>query len=257
MRVLLLLLIALLIPEPGIAATPEEAGLAIATEAHQRDRGWSDLRASMRMTLRAAGGEESLRELRVSMLEVEGDGDKSLILFDSPRDIAGTAFLSHTHALAPDDQWLYLPALKRVKRIAASSKSGPFMGSEFAYEDLTSNEVEKYRYRLLREESLEDQPCFVLEERPAYENSGYTRRVVWLDKARYQPLKVEFYDRKDTLLKTLLFSDYSRYLDTWWRAGRMQMANHQSGKQTELLWRDFTFKQGLGARDFDLNTLKR
>ena len=99
--------------------------------------------------------------------------------------------------------------------------------------------------------------AFVIEETPAYEYSGYTRRVVWLDKTMYQPLKVEFYDRKNALLKTLIASEYTQYLDRYWRAGRMQMTNHQSGKSTELLWRDYQFRQGLTDRDFDQNTLKR
>lgn len=258
MRLLLALLIALLPPaEAALADDAVDRGLAIATEAEQRDQGWQDAGASMTMTLRNAAGEESRRELRVKMLEVDGDGDKSLTLFDSPRDIAGTGFLSYTHALKPDDQWLYLPALKRVKRIASANKSGPFMGSEFAYEDLTSSEIQKYSYRLLREEPLDARDAFVIEETPAYEYSGYTRRVVWLDKIMYQPLKVEFYDRKNALLKTLIASDYAQYLDRYWRAGRMQMTNHQSGKSTELRWRDYRFRQGLTERDFDQNTLKR
>ena len=131
------------------------------------------------------------------------------------------------------------------------------MGSEFAYEDLTSSEIQKYSYRLLGEEKLEGRDAFVIEQTPAYENSGYTRRVVWLDKTMYQPLKVEFYDRKNALLKTLTASDYAQYLDRYWRAGRMHMVNHQSGKETELLWRDYKFRQGLVDRDFDQNTLKR
>ena len=182
---------------------------------------------------------------------------KSLSLFDLPRDIAGTAFLSYTHALVPDDQWLYLPALKRVKRISSANKSGPFMGSEFAYEDLTSSEIEKYRYSLLREEALAGKDCFVIEEHPVYENSGYTRRIVWLDKALYQPLKVEFYDRNNALLKTLTASDYQQYQGKYWRAARMQMVNHQSGKQTDLIWRDYRFGRGLTDRDFDQNAIKR
>lgn len=258
MRLLLALLTALLLPLDAAWADDAAAqGLAIATEAELRDSGWRDIAARMTMTLRNAAGEESVRELRVTMLEVEGDGDKSLTRFDSPRDIAGTGFLSYTHALTADDQWLYLPALKRVKRIASANKSGPFMGSEFAYEDLTSSEIQKYSYRLLREETLEGRETFVLEEIPAYEFSGYTRRVVWLDKTMYQPLKVEFYDRRDALLKTLIASDYAQYLDRYWRAGRMHMTNHQSHKETELLWRDFQFRQGLTERDFDQNTLKR
>jgi outer membrane lipoprotein-sorting protein len=131
------------------------------------------------------------------------------------------------------------------------------VGSEFAYEDLSSNEVQKYRYRWLRDESLGGSATHVLEERPAYEHSGYTRRVVWIDQAMMQPLRVEFYDRKDALLKTLELADYARYLDRYWRPSRMIMRNHQTGKLTELNWANYRFRDGLTARDFDQNTLKR
>jgi len=87
-----------------------------------------------------------------------------------------------THALTPDDQWLYLPALKRLKRISSRKKSGPFMGSEFAYEDMSSQEVEKYRYKWLRDETVEGRDAYVVERRPTYEYSGYTRQIVWIDK---------------------------------------------------------------------------
>ena len=122
---------------------------------------------------------QSRRELHISTLEVDGDGDKSLTVFDSPRDVKGTAFLSHTHATEPDEQWLYLPALKRVKRISSRNKSGSFMGSEFAYEDISSQELEKYRYKWLRDETLDDRHTVVVEYYPVYENSGYTRQIVW------------------------------------------------------------------------------
>jgi len=165
--------------------------------------------------------------------------------------------LSFTHATKPDDQWLYLPALKRVKRIASRNKSGPFMGSEFAYEDLTSNEVEKYTYRYLRDEKLDGRKCFVVERFPAYRYSGYTRQISWLDKEIYQPLKVEYYDRKNALLKTLTFQGYHQYLGRFWRADRFYMVNHQTGKTTELVWRNYRFQTGLTDRDFDRNSLKR
>ena len=124
------------------ADSAEEKGLSIAMEADERDHGWGDLQADLEMILTNKHGQESRRAIRTRSLEVERDGDKGLSIFDSPRDVKGTAFLSFTHATEPDDQWLYLPALKRVKRISSASKSGPFMGSEFAYEDLSSNEVE-------------------------------------------------------------------------------------------------------------------
>lgn len=241
----------------AVAEDPTARGLAIAQAAEQSDQGWRDMTATLTMTLRNRQGQESRRQLRIRSLEVIGDGDKSLTIFDSPRDIAGTAFLSYTHALTPDDQWLYLPALKRVKRIASANKSGPFVGSEFAYEDLTSQEIERYRYKWLRDEVLAGRDTHVLEEYPAYPHSGYTRRIVWLDVAMQQPLKVEFYDRKDALLKTLLLSDYAQYTDKYWRPARMLMSNHQIGKSTELAWSDYRFGNELTDRDFDQNTLKR
>jgi hypothetical protein len=118
---------------PVFAETPEEKGLAIATEADRRGDGFGDTSATMQMILRNRHGEESKREIRSKALEVKSDGDKSMIIFDQPKDVAGTALLTFTHKAADDDRWLYLPAVKRVKRIASSNKSGPFMGSEFAY----------------------------------------------------------------------------------------------------------------------------
>lgn len=253
---LLILSIALL-PLEALAETAEEKGLAIIQEADKRDTGWVDARADLEMILRNAQGDESTRTLSINSLEVQGDGDKSLSVFDSPKDIKGTAFLSYTHALTPDDQWLYLPALKRVKRIASANKSGPFVGSEFAYEDLTSQEVEKYTYKYLRDETLDGRDAFVIEAYPAYENSGYTRQVVWLDKTMYQPLRIEYYDRKNARLKTLVASDWNQYLEQYWRPGRMHMENHQTNKTTELIWKNYQFKTGLTDRDFDRNTLKR
>ena len=131
------------------------------------------------------------------------------------------------------------------------------MGSEFAYEDLASQEVEKYTYKYLRDENLNGIDTFVIERYPAYEHSGYKRQIVWVNKQEYRPEKIDFYDRKDTLLKTLVFSGYNQYLDKFWRAEKFDMVNHQTGKSTVLTWSDYHFKTGLTDRDFQKNALKR
>lgn len=244
--------------DPSFASSsPESKGLAIAQEADRRDTGWIDQTADLKMILRNKQGQESTREIRTSSLEVTKDGDKSLSIFNTPADVRGTAFLSHSHAKEADDQWLFLPALKRVKRISSSNKSGPYMGSEFAYEDISSQEVGKYTYKWLRDETLNGVECFVMERYPLDKNSGYTRQVVWMDKTTYQPLKVDYYDRKDTLLKTQTFNDYQLYLDKFWRPDSMEMVNHQSGKSTLLLMKNYGFKNGLEARDFNKKALQR
>ena len=110
----------------------QEKGLEIARKADELHSGFGDFSANLRMILRNSRGQTSERLLRVRALEVD-DGTRSLCIFDSPLDVKGTILLTHTHEKTDDDQWLYLPALKRVKRIAAQNKSGSFMGSEFAY----------------------------------------------------------------------------------------------------------------------------
>jgi outer membrane lipoprotein-sorting protein len=239
------------------AETAEDKGMAIAVEADKRDTGFTDFTASMVMELRNKQNDVSTRLIRIQTLEVNGDGDKSLSIFDEPADVKGTAFLTYSHAVEPDDQWLYLPALKRVKRINSKNKSGPFMGSEFAYEDLASQEIEKYTYKYIRDEKVNGADCFVIERYPAYEHSGYTRQIVWVNKDKYVAEKIEFYDRKNDLLKTLTNSGYQQYLGQYWRPDTMSMENHQTGKSTLLTWKDYKFKTGLDDSDFSRNSLQR
>ena len=254
----ILLLASTLVFIPTVKASDaENKGLEISKESKDRDEGWTDSQAEMEMLLRNQHGETSTRQMRIRSMEQENDGDKSLTIFDSPNDVKGTAFLSFSHPTANDEQWLYLPALKRVKRISSRNKSGSFMGSEFSFEDLTSFEIEKYTYKYVGDETIDGFDCFMVEQYPVDKYSGYKRRVVWIDKAEYRTIKTDFYDRKNTLLKTLTLSDYSKYLDKHWRASKLEMVNHQSGKSTLLTWKDYQFKQGLNEKDFNKNALKR
>ena len=256
-RIPLALLLAVLSVPLAQAESDEEKGLEIARAADAYDKGFGDFQADMVMTLKNRRGDETRRYIRIRTLEMPDDGDRSLSIFDEPADVKGTAMLTWSHGLKPDDQWLYLPALKRVKRINSRNKSGPFMGSEFAFEDLGSQEVEKYRYRFLREEPCGDGQCYVVERKPAYKYSGYTRQVAWIDKDGYRLRKVDFYDRKNELLKTLTVSGYRQYLDHYWRPDIMEMVNHQNGKSTRLEWKNYRFRTGLGEKDFRSQALKR
>ena len=238
-------------------ATPEEKGLRIAREASARNDGFGDFTARMTMVLRDRQGRESTRQMRFKVLEVQGDGDKSLFVFDRPRDVQGTALLTHAHINSPDDQWLYLPALKRVKRINASRRSGSFMGSEFSYEDMSSPEVEEYSYKYLRDEPCGDLACTVTEQVPLDKESGYSRKVVWQDADELRTWKMELYDRKGSHLKTLALADYRQYLDRYWRAGEQTMENHLTGASTVLKWSDFRFRNNLEDSEFTRPALRR
>ncbi len=262
-KIIITTIIALLwISIPNQPLASEGKGLEIAMESDRRDNGWLDHTAKIRMILKNKHGEEAIRKLHLSAKEVisngqKTDGDKILIVFDNPRDVKGTVFLTYSHKREDDDQWLYLPALKRIKRISAQNKSGSFVGSEFTYEDIASEEIEKYRYDWLRDEVYDKQNCFVVERTPIdKENTGYQRTVIWYEKENYLIVKAEFYDRKNMHIKTLTFKDYNQYLDKFWRAHELNMVNHQNGKSTRLEWSDITFQVGLTEQDFDKNRLK-
>ena len=219
-------------------------------------RGYGDAKSEMVMTLVNANGQERQRTMKSMVLEKKG-GDKSLMEFLTPADVRGTKFLSYEHADKDDDQWLYLPALKRVKRIASKNKSGSFMGSEFSYEDLTAFNIDKYNYSGDAEEVVVDGKKMYKGVRiPNSKNSGYTKQISWTDAKTFLAMKVEYYDRKKELLKTATFEDYKK-LDGVWRVGKITMVNHQNDKKTILVWKNETIKNGLKDKDFNKRVLKR
>ena len=254
LRALLLLAFAVL---PAHAQTAEEKGLAIAIETDRRDDGFIDWTALATMTLRDRSGGETVRRFRMLAQEQKDDGDRTLAVFDTPADLEGTAVLTWSHALKPDDQWLYLPSLKRTKRIASRNKAAAFIGSEFAFEDLSAWEVKKYRYRWLRDEKLEGVDCFVVENTPNYAESGYSRQVEWVDKALYQPRRIDYYNLDGVLMKTMTFGGYKQYLGKHWRPGEQLVENHLTGKSTRLTWHDWRFKTGLKKVDFTPEAMDR
>ena len=236
------------------AQTAEERGIEIAKAAELADEGFQSSTVNLKMTLKNKNGQVSERSLTTKTLELTEDGDKSLIVFNSPKDVKGTSTLTFTHKIGADDQWLFLPSIQRVKRISSSNKSGPFVGSEFAYEDLSSQEVEKYTYKFLEERG----DLLLVEQDPVDPKSGYTRRIVTYNKNKgYRMEKVEFYDRKNSLLKVLTYSDYQLFKDKYWRAGTFDMVNSQSNKETRLEFSGYNFDANLSDEDFTQVALKR
>lgn len=241
----------------SFAESDVEKGTRIAEEADRRNNEFGDSTVDLTMLIASSQDNIISRQMRQMTLEVAGDGDKSIMVFDRPRDLKGTAILTFSHKTGADEQWLYLPALKRVKRISSADKSGPFMGSEFAFEDLSSQEVEKYSYKYLGDETINGELCYVVERIPVDKYSGYSRQVTWVDQQEYRQLRVDYYDRKDTLLKTMLATDFQKYLDRYWRAGTLSMANHQTGKSTTLEFDNYQFRTGLQDSDFSPSAISR
>ena len=253
MKYLLLLLCALI----SIDLKAQDAALAIAQKMDLADTGWKDEIVSSDMILRSSDGVEITRTLKNRLFEVAQDGDKSAVIFERPMDVKGTVFLNHSHKTGNDDQWLYMPALNRVKRITSSNRAGPFMGSEFAYEDLSSDEVERFTYELLDDLVCAEQlKCYRLVRFPTNKNSGYSKQVVYLDQKHFRIHKIEYYDRKNSHQKTLTRSNYQRYGD-FWRAENWEMKNIQTGKSTIINWYDRQLGTGLKNTHFAPNRLER
>jgi outer membrane lipoprotein-sorting protein len=250
-------ILALLAFAPAIAQIPDDPGREIAVEASRRASGFQDLSATLRMTVRGANDAERVRELTIKTLEVDQAGERTLVRFEAPRDLRGTTLLTVNHGDGSSDQWLYLPALRRVKRIAGSSQSGSFMGSEFAYEDIGTMEPDRYSYRLIETDTQDGVPAWVVERRPKNASSLYLRQLVWFDRQEYRVLRIDFYDRSDVLLKTLILRRFRQHGGRFWRPDEMEMTNHQTGASTTLEWSDFVLGAGLETREFESNRLRR
>ena len=232
-------------------------GLEIALKADNSFSGYGDSKTNLKMLLKNRKGSITERVMKMNLLEVPEDGDKSLIVFESPRDVRGVAVLSHAHKTGSDEQWLYLPALKRVKRVASKNRTGPFLGSEFSLEDLSFQEVEKFSYEYLREEVLEGKEFDVIKRIPLDPYSGYTKQIVWVSKTDPLIHQIHHYDRKSFHFKTQIFRGYKKYLNKFWRPNEIHMINHQTNKTTTLFFEDMAFNTGLSEKDFTQNSLKR
>lgn len=219
--------------------------------------GFEDSKSKMTMKLINAKGQTRIRQMQSKSLELNG-GDKSLMEFLSPADVKGTKFLNYEHAKRDDDQWLYLPALKRVKRISSKNKSGAFMGSEFSYEDVSSFNIEKYDYKNeeVKEDKLKGIDIYIVERYPNYKYSGYTKQVSYIDTKTFLTLQVDYYDRKKSLLKSAYFSEY-KFIKGVYRNGKIHMKNFSNSKESILVWEEETIKNGLSNKDFHKRVLKK
>jgi hypothetical protein len=233
------------------------SGSDIAWSVKQNNVDWNTSQSASVMVLKNAKGATRRLDLDFKHMEVVDDGNQFLIVFNHPPDVKGTALLSHTHISRANDTWLYLPALKRVKRIVARDKSRPFMGSELTYEDLSSFEPDKYTFKLLRYETLADMAMAVVEFVPQYNDSGYSRQEVCIDLEHYRMHKIRYFDPHGRLLKVQQLSAYQRYLGTYWRAHHISVHNHQTGKLTVLKTDYFNFNISLSASDFNKSRLYR
>jgi hypothetical protein len=184
-------------------------------------------------------GSQEKREARRYGKDNEDGFSRSMFAFLSPADIAGTAVLTWEQE-GEDDQWLYMPATKKMQRIASGSKKNYFMGTDFTYEDMEGEDIDNFNYTVLKTETLtvdgKEWPCWVIEAIPANDEkkkeSGYSKRIMWIDQKTFVTLKVEFFDRRRRLIKTQTVFEIENITGTVYRAKKTMMDNTSKKSQT-------------------------
>jgi len=182
---------------------------------------------------------------------------KSLIRFTKPADVKGTSLLMWEYRgnNKDSDQWLYLPALKKTKRIISNQRNQSFMGSDFTYQDMEGRDIDDDTYTILEEDELFGSTCFKVEAIPLKKRT-YSRRIIWVEKERSIFRKVEFFDRKDQLLKVMTIPEVRKDGD-YWTILKMVMENIQKPHRTILEVSDVQYDTGIEDSFFTERFLKR
>ena len=219
-------------------------------------RGLTNSVADVTMTIRSRGG-EIVRRMRQYVLEVPDSGNRTINVFSSPADVQGVSILTHSALDGNDQQWLFMPSVGRVRRISSSNRSGAFVGSDFAYEDLSSLELEKYDFTSASETRLGSRSVIEVDYVPRYSGTGYSSIRSYLDRSTYQPIRNIYYNRRGEQMKTLDLGNYRSYGSGGiWRPHLLTMTNHTAGSATEIAFSAFQ-ADGTSASNFSANRFQQ
>lgn len=203
-----------------------------------------DTQGNLAMTLTNNRGEQRVRSLK-QYIKDDGKVEKKIMYFLSPADVRNTSFMNWSYSDGRnDDQWIYLPALKRTRRISSDSKSDYFMGSDFTYDDLGDRHPNQDSHKLLREETIDGKSCYVVESTPKEEGYMYSKTITWVMKDNYLGLKREFYDDRARLLKVLTIKDFAK-IDGFWTIQETEMHNVQRDHRTTMKFTDVLKNKGI------------
>lgn len=230
---------------------PKLTGEGIERDQDKMQSGYIGETRDMTLTLISADGKETVRKLTFEGFEGPNRRDKTVMRFVYPADMKGAAVLTHEQGSGDDDQWLFLPAIKRVKRIASSNQSGSFMGSEFSYEDLVVRQFDKYTFKYLGDEVIDGKDCYVIERIPKNKNSGYSKVVRWRMKDNLQELRTDYFDRKGELLKRRKMEGH-HLVDGFWRVTKVTVTNVQTNKKSTMSFDTVAVKQKLPEQEFSV-----
>lgn len=240
----------------GMIGQAAQEASSIMSKSREMRKGLTNSVTNVSMSIES--GEKTVtREMRQFILEVTGDGNRTINVFSEPADVSGVSVLTHSSLNGDDKQWLFLPSVGRVKRISSSNRSGAFVGSDFAYEDLASFEVEKYSYESVERTDRAGRDVFAVTYRPEYSGSGYRRIRAFIDTRHFQPVEIQYFNRRGEHFKTLALSQYKAYGNgRIWRPHRLVMSNHRNGSVTSIDFSDFR-ANGTAANNFNSNQFQK
>ena len=217
--------------EPTFKSDAAAHGKQIAQHVDSFDSGWVDSYAKSTITIINARGDKSVSKTRQLTLEAKG-GNKALIRYMSPASVRGVAALTHENHKGTDDSWLYLPASRRVRRVAGANRTSSFQGTEFTYEDITRIVPSRYKWKFVEKTKKNGASVLKVEATPTYKNTGYSKLHFYFNPKHWRAEEIEFYDKGDRLLKVLTFGKWKLHHGRFWRARKLSMKNKQTQKQS-------------------------
>jgi hypothetical protein len=252
-RQVLALLSSLLI---SFSTSADSPGERLAQRVYDRPDG-KDATSLVNMTLQEKGRTPRVRKMLVYRLERKAGEVSSLIRFLEPADIEGTGLLTQDKADGDSNQWVYLPAMERVRRIDSGRKGGRFVNSDYFYEDLRDRKVSQDEHRVVGQETIAGIACDILESVPADAgNSVYSKRISWIDPATALPMRVDFYGNNDAQPDKRLQLLKKEKIQGYWTVTDSVMTNLKSGHQTRLTVEKMLYDRRLPAKLFSTQTLE-
>lgn len=234
----------------------EITGEQIITNVYNRESP-DDLKGNLTMVLENKRGDKRVREIN-QFIKSSAEEEKQIMFFTSPADVRDTSFMnwSFNQEGKDDSQWIYLPALKKVKRISSSGSNDYFMGSDFTYDDLGDRQPSEDTHTLLKTEDLDGDSCYVVESRSKDEDYMYSRTLSWVSKDKWIGLKKEFYDEDGELLKILTVEDLNE-VEGFWIISSSIMKNVQKDQSTLMELSNVEINRGIEDKIFTERVMTR
>ena len=259
------ILSALFLCSPAMAAIQEAhpIGLDIAQRINARDEGVSVSR-NLIMEMIDRRGKKRVRETR-GFRKYYGDEKRTVIFYLKPRSVKKTAFLTYDYSQSEkdDDQWLYLPAMRKVRRISASDRGDYFLGTDFTYEDIKKESkvgITDYTWKTIGEDEIDGHHTYIVEAIPVNEKVaeelGYSKVQHWVDSEIWMIRQSRRWDVRGNELKTIFTRDI-RLVQNIWSAYTIEVSNHKTGHSTRFLFSDFDYSSGVKDQVFTQRALQR